>query len=162
MVELRGRLLDDKGKLAEALRDVLEVTRRPNRVRILTSTIGPFDVNGSTFATRLKLLLANGALVTLIFGEDPSRMESGKQRHVMELHRFGVKVFHNPRMHAKLVLAEGKRGRALLLGSANMTGSGFWRNYELGLRAEVSGEDAFRALDTYINRALDASSTKSL
>src|SRR5580658_5867974 len=121
---ISAQLLHDRGQVATAMREVLDVARRPVTVYVLTGTIGPFDFpGGARFIQKLRMLRGSGAQVIVIFGEDPERFDENQQLMMRDLSDSGVRVLHRRPMHAKLLLSRGPAGTHVFIGSANMTQS---------------------------------------
>lgn len=156
-------LIHERPQLLQALTEVLASERRPTRVRILTATVGPFDLHGSaSFSHKLQMLRAIGATVTLVFGEDPNRLTKEKQEMLMKLEGYGVGVYHRRTMHAKLVVAYWRNSVHLFMGSANMTRNAFESNDELAIRALVQDPATLTAVDEFVNKKIAGPATRPI
>src|SRR5205809_581750 len=134
-LDLEAELLDDRGKIVDAIRKVLDAGGRPTVVRILTHDLSALDLDGTSLLHKLRMLTASGVTVTLVFGARFDRMKLGQREHLKELVQANVKVFHNKRMHAKLILIETAEGGQAILGSANLTPTAMTENYEIAIRS---------------------------
>ena len=74
-------------------------------------------------------------------GSDPNR----RGREQLASAGAGVRTLEKPKMHAKIIVADGSRA---VVGSANITYSGMDNNRELGIRVERTG-DRGRLVETF-------------
>jgi HKD family nuclease len=158
---MQGKLVETRGTLATAFRNLLNAQRRPTVVRILTYSIGQFVVNNSvSFLRKVRMLISSDVTVTVIFGRDPGRMSDERMQFLKELQNSGVKLYHNRRMHAKVILSKRGTSYGFLIGSANMTKTAFHKNYEMAIWGDVSHGATCDALESYVQRVLSAESTR--
>lgn len=160
---LRVEVLAQRTLIRDGILRVLETKHLPYRVRILTRTIGPFSIRPDrAFEQALKALSSRRVTVSLLFGENPDRMEEAKQLMLKRLEDFGVRVYHHDKVHAKLVFAEGLGWNKLFLGSANMTSNSIDNFHEVAVIGEVDNAATLAAIDSYVNDRLSAPSTSPL
>ena len=61
-----------------------------------------------------------------------------RQREVLNiLNNVGAKIFINTELHAKLILLKHKKRSLIVVGSANITHSGYFKNYECSIITDI-------------------------
>lgn len=155
--------LTDRVAIKTAIHEVLHAESKPRRVRILTFTIGPFELDGGvSFERQLRKLLVYGAEVTMIVGKDPADLEPDQREMLKRLDQYGARLYHRSTLHAKMILAEGVKWQRMFLGSANMTSSAMETLDELGVRGVAPDPTAYSVLTEYFNRKVSNPATKAL
>lgn len=107
----------------------------PIYIRIMSPIIGEVELpRGKNLSEKItKLIKFKNAKVTLIV--NPWLMDEVKKEseYLQQLEEIGVKVHRKRKIHAKAILLESKRDKAILITSANFTESGFNINKEIGI-----------------------------
>src|SRR2546422_4854441 len=147
-LDLEAELLDERRKIVDAIRKLLDAGARPSVVRILTHDLSALELDGTSLLHKLRMLTASGVTVTLIFGARFDTMRTNQREHLKELVEANVNVFHNKRMHAKLILIETAEGGQAVLGSANLTPTAMTENHEIAIRSFRMGSNTYDALSS--------------
>lgn len=160
---LSVELLVDRRSIRVALSEILETSPQPYRVRILTHTVGPFELAPSRmFEQALKALVARGTRVTLLFGEEPDSMHELKQKMLVRLQTFGIQIYRHKDVHAKMIVAEGPGWSRVFLGSANLTSNAIDNFHEAAVTGSVQDIGTLAALDTFVSDRLKAPGAHNL
>lgn len=154
------KILCDGNEIRHALALLLNLTRNPRRVRILCLNIEDVDILNDLRVSRMLLkLLASDVVVTIIVGEKPGKK---KRRFFRRLYEFGANLHYNKKVHAKMILTEGKKKNLAVIMSANITRGGLHYKHEVGVLLSDLTEFKYEKLRNYSNGILGAEETRWL
>jgi phosphatidylserine/phosphatidylglycerophosphate/cardiolipin synthase-like enzyme len=178
------RILRWAHEIRDAVKKALDIRRKPYKVRIVSLSVKDVLLDGKSkhsLKRKLALLLSADTLVTILIGNSPYRFDNivtkvkskykKKEDVEKEVKRYeelkkaelefykdlmarGAKIYHNRRVHAKMILVETNSQRIVLIMSSNLTDRGLRRNYEVGIYIPNAEENFFRELDSYVTHVL--------
>jgi phosphatidylserine/phosphatidylglycerophosphate/cardiolipin synthase-like enzyme len=157
---MRTKVLCGGNEIRQALASALNLMRKPKRVRILCLTIEDVEIlNDVRVSEMLLKLLTRDVVVTIIVGEKPGKK---KRRFFRKLYEFGANLHYNEKVHAKVVLMEGKKEKLAVIMSANITTGGLHYKHEVGVLLFNLTEFKYEKLRNYSNSILGADETRWL
>jgi phosphatidylserine/phosphatidylglycerophosphate/cardiolipin synthase-like enzyme len=150
----------------DALKGCFDVRRRPSRVRIVSFQVRDVSFDGGSAVDSLRKkvarLLSAGSRVVILIGENPEKFSEPQKEFFKHLVELQARVFYNKRVHAKVTLVESKGEKIAVLGSANLTDKGLYRNIEVNVAISGSSPTVLNAYDEisdYIEQVLGQPST---
>ena len=140
------------------------INKEPKRIRMMSMNFHDTELDGSrTLSKMLKRMLVRGTIVNIIVGENPTKMDFETVDFLQDLMNFGAKIYHHPRIHAKLFLSEGRNNEVdIIITSANFTKGGFYNNFELGCYFSNMEVKYSKIIDNFFKYILSLPSKKSL
>jgi len=150
-----------RNELRESLGEILSLEKHPWRVRMLTLNFSDFELfRGITLREIIKRLARRGVITTIVVGSKPSKKDTTSYeeqiRFYEELLDEGVEIYYNDKVHAKVILAEGKTENSALIMSANLTKSGLFYNYEAGVFLSPLKDEDYKSLRNYTSDIVGA------
>lgn len=167
--EMKHKLLlgnGPRGQIRGGMAEILGLEKDPWRVRILTLNFIDFELfRGLKLGQIIKRLATKGIITTIIVGNKPKIGDEKYQDQVDfydELSDEGVQIYHNDRVHAKVILAEGRKENSALIMTANLTKSGFYYKYEAGVLLPHLENGEYKSLRNYTNDIIGTKKTKPI
>jgi hypothetical protein len=156
---LTTRPLVTGGEMKELIATSLDYKRKIRSIKISTlSCTNPIIKEDRKF---LDLLLAKGSKseIVIYLGVDPVEIEKDcpeaaeKLKDLINIH--GAKIFYNRKIHAKLLLVDGKDEKIIYLSTSNFTEMGFNNNFELGVAFFLKEESEYIVYNIYEKRFIE-------
>ena len=129
----------------------------PIHLRIVSPHVSEFDIESEAFAKRLlKLISHKNAAISLLVDRkwisDCILKNGQKPKLIEELEEIGVNIMTVRDLHAKIILLDAGKEKALLMGSSNFTHTAMHISHEAGvyLLNDVSG--VIERIDEYVSR----------
>jgi len=144
-----------RSDLRESVGGILSIGKNPWRVRMLTLNFSDFELfKGITLREIIKRLARRGVITTIVVGGKPVKEED--KSFCEELLDEGVEIYFNDRVHAKVILAEGKKENSAIIMSANLTKSGLFYKYEVGVFLSPLNYEDYKSLRDYTSDIVGA------
>jgi phosphatidylserine/phosphatidylglycerophosphate/cardiolipin synthase-like enzyme len=95
-----------------------------------------------------------GAIVTVVVGNKPRERDIDFYEQLLDE---GIEIYYNDKVHAKVILVEGKDGEnSALIMSANLTTTGLHYKYEVGVFLSSLEDKSYKKLRAYTSQIVGA------
>lgn len=143
--EICRRVLEFIGEGEELKKWLLMLLKGPySEIYFCTPFISNLEIYpGRDFLSFVKYLIGSNKKITLV----TKRLDNHEEL-LRELFYIGVNIFTNENLHSKIILFRGTNRNTVILGSTNLTYSGFNKNLESCIITDVEniGNDALQYL----------------
>lgn len=126
----------------------------PIHLRLISPKIHDVQLIEDTLFQKIKRLITHkNALVTMLV--NPNGMKSEKEKdYIKQLEEMGVKVHYKRELHAKIILLDNIKERAVLIGSANLTPTGLYKNKEAAVYFLNDQQQVYDRINSYVTHLL--------